>query len=68
MITYIRKYTAATTKTPILNEQLNIAGDTVALVSVNGPLDTKMGSQSIDKATLEVLFSTKSGKPSVAER
>ncbi|XP_047033756.1 exosome complex component RRP46 [Helicoverpa zea] len=43
-------------------------GPTVALVSVNGPLDIKMTSQSIEKATLEVLFSSKSGKPSVEDR
>ncbi|XP_011563389.3 exosome complex component RRP46 [Plutella xylostella] len=43
-------------------------GETVALVSVNGPLDIKMGSQSIEKSTLEVLFSSKSGKPSVQDR
>ncbi|XP_049878225.1 exosome complex component RRP46-like [Pectinophora gossypiella] len=43
-------------------------GNTVALVSVNGPLDIKMQSQSIEKTTLEVLFTSKSGKPSVADR
>ncbi|XP_035449243.2 exosome complex component RRP46 [Spodoptera frugiperda] len=43
-------------------------GQTVALVSVNGPLDIKMTSQSIEKATLEVLFTSKVGKPSVADR
>ncbi|XP_047536863.1 exosome complex component RRP46 isoform X2 [Vanessa atalanta] len=43
-------------------------GETVVLVSVNGPLDIKSTSQSIEKATLEVLFCTKGGKPSVADR
>ncbi|CAG5004308.1 unnamed protein product [Parnassius apollo] len=43
-------------------------GETVTLVSVNGPLDIKMQSQSIEKSTLEVLFCTKGGKPSVADR
>ncbi|XP_028037464.1 exosome complex component RRP46 [Bombyx mandarina] len=43
-------------------------GDTVSLVSVNGPLDIKMTSQRIDKSTLEVLFSNKNGKPSVENR
>ncbi|CAH2044778.1 unnamed protein product, partial [Iphiclides podalirius] len=43
-------------------------GDTVALVSVNGPLDIKMQSQSIEKSTIEVLFCTKGGKPSVPDR
>ncbi|KAM3959315.1 exosome complex component Rrp46 [Aphomia sociella] len=43
-------------------------GDTVALVSVNGPLDVKMQSQSIEKSTLEVLYCSKGGKPSVADR
>ncbi|KAL0868881.1 hypothetical protein ABMA27_007221 [Loxostege sticticalis] len=43
-------------------------GDTVALVSVNGPLDIKSTSQSIEKSTLEILFCSKGGKPSVADR
>ncbi|XP_059048365.1 exosome complex component RRP46 [Achroia grisella] len=43
-------------------------GETVALVSVNGPLDVKMQSQSIEKSTLEVLFISKGGKPSVGDR
>ncbi|CAH2094843.1 unnamed protein product [Euphydryas editha] len=43
-------------------------GETVVLVSVNGPLDIKSNSQSIEKATLEVLFCGKGGKPSVADR
>ncbi|XP_034833768.1 exosome complex component RRP46 [Maniola hyperantus] len=43
-------------------------GDTVVLASVNGPLDIKISSQSIEKATLEVLFCSKEGKPSVADR
>ncbi|CAB3248698.1 unnamed protein product [Arctia plantaginis] len=43
-------------------------GQTVAVVSVNGPLDIKMQSQSIGKATLEVLFSSKGGKPSIGDR
>ncbi|XP_045453121.1 exosome complex component RRP46 [Melitaea cinxia] len=43
-------------------------GETVVLVSVNGPLDIKSTSQSIEKATLEVLFCSKGGKPSVADR
>ncbi|XP_050354021.1 exosome complex component RRP46 [Nymphalis io] len=43
-------------------------GDTVVLVSANGPLDIKSSSQSIEKATLEVLFCSKGGKPSVADR
>ncbi|CAH0400642.1 unnamed protein product [Chilo suppressalis] len=43
-------------------------GDTVAVVSVNGPLDIKSTSQSIEKSTLEVLYCTKGGKPSVADR
>ncbi|XP_026743276.1 exosome complex component RRP46 [Trichoplusia ni] len=43
-------------------------GHTVSLVSVNGPLDVKMQSQSIEKATLEVLFSSKGGKPTVGDR
>ncbi|KAJ2944665.1 hypothetical protein O0L34_g4020 [Tuta absoluta] len=43
-------------------------GTTVALVSVNGPLDINMKSQSIEKSTLEVLFSSKGGKPSVGDR
>ncbi|XP_028160808.1 exosome complex component RRP46 [Ostrinia furnacalis] len=43
-------------------------GDTVALVSVNGPLDIKTTSQSIEKSTLEILYSSKGGKPSVADR
>lgn len=45
-----------------------ISGDTVTLVSVNGPLDIKMQSQSIEKSTIEVLFCTKGGKPSVSDR
>ncbi|XP_041969165.1 exosome complex component RRP46 [Aricia agestis] len=43
-------------------------GETVVVVSANGPLDIKTTSQSIEKATLEVLFSSKGGKPSVADR
>ncbi|KAI8424755.1 hypothetical protein MSG28_006703 [Choristoneura fumiferana] len=43
-------------------------GATVALASVNGPLDVKISSQSIEKTTLEVLFSSKGGKPSVKDR
>ncbi|XP_026330597.1 exosome complex component RRP46 [Hyposmocoma kahamanoa] len=43
-------------------------GTTVALACVNGPLDIKMQSQSIEKSTLEVLFSSKGGKPCVADR
>ncbi|GBP78962.1 Exosome complex component RRP46 [Eumeta japonica] len=43
-------------------------GDTVVVASVNGPLDVKSQNQSIEKATLEVLFSTKGGKPSVGDR
>ncbi|XP_032521440.1 exosome complex component RRP46 [Danaus plexippus] len=43
-------------------------GETVVTVSVNGPLDIKTTSQSIEKATLEILFSSKGGKPSVADR
>ncbi|CAH0728635.1 unnamed protein product, partial [Brenthis ino] len=43
-------------------------GETVVLASVNGPLDIKTTSQSIEKATLEVLFCSKGGKPSVADR
>ncbi|XP_053613466.1 exosome complex component RRP46 [Plodia interpunctella] len=43
-------------------------GETVALASVNGPIDVKMQSQSIEKSMLEVLFCTKSGKPSVGDR
>ncbi|KAG6441995.1 exosome complex component RRP46 [Manduca sexta] len=43
-------------------------GETVALVSVNGPQDIKMQSQSIEKSTLEVIFSPKGGKPSVGDR
>ncbi|XP_013194238.1 exosome complex component RRP46 [Amyelois transitella] len=43
-------------------------GETVVLASVNGPLDVKMQSQSIEKSTLEVLFCTKGGKPSVGDR
>ncbi|XP_052756407.1 exosome complex component RRP46 [Galleria mellonella] len=43
-------------------------GETVALASVNGPLDVKMQSQSIEKSTLEVLFCSKGGKPSVGDR
>ena len=43
-------------------------GETVVLASVNGPLDIKTTSQNIEKATLEVLFCTKGGKPSVADR
>ncbi|KAJ8723668.1 hypothetical protein PYW07_007648 [Mythimna separata] len=43
-------------------------GQTVALVSVNGPLDIKMTNQSIEKATLEVLFSSKGGKPAIGDR
>ncbi|CAH2244832.1 exosome complex component RRP46 [Pararge aegeria] len=43
-------------------------GDTVVLASVNGPLDIKTTSQNIEKATLEVLFCSKEGKPSVADR
>lgn len=31
-------------------------GETVVLVSVNGPLETKMQSQTIEKGLLEVLF------------
>lgn len=45
-----------------------VPGDTVALVSVNGPLDVKTSSQNVEKCTLEVLFSSKGGKPSVADR
>ncbi|XP_068619269.1 exosome complex component RRP46 [Battus philenor] len=43
-------------------------GETVTLVSVNGPLDIKMQNQSIEKSTLEVLFCPKGGKPSVPDR
>ncbi|KAJ0173459.1 hypothetical protein K1T71_010608 [Dendrolimus kikuchii] len=43
-------------------------GETVVIVSVNGPLDIKMQSQSIEKATLEVLCCSKGGKPCVADR
>lgn len=43
-------------------------GSTVALTSVNGPLEVKMSSQSIEKSALEVLFSPKGGKPSVKDR
>lgn len=43
-------------------------GPTVAIVGINGPLEIKMANQSIEKTTLEVLFSSKSGKPSVADR
>ncbi|XP_075982790.1 exosome complex component Rrp46 [Anticarsia gemmatalis] len=43
-------------------------GRTVALANVNGPLDIKMQSQSIEKATLEVYFSSKGGKPCVPDR
>ncbi|XP_023950251.2 exosome complex component RRP46 [Bicyclus anynana] len=43
-------------------------GDTVVLASVNGPMDIKTVNQSIEKATLEVLFCSKEGKPSVADR
>ncbi|VVD04380.1 exosome complex component RRP46 [Leptidea sinapis] len=43
-------------------------GNTVVLVSVNGPLEIKSAYQSMEKATLEVLFSNKGGKPSVADR
>lgn len=45
-----------------------ISGATVALASINGPLDVKISSQSIEKTTLEVLFSSKGGKPSVKDR
>ncbi|CAG4956997.1 unnamed protein product [Colias eurytheme] len=43
-------------------------GETVVLVSVNGPLDIKTTSQSVEKATLDVLFCCKGGKPSVGDR
>ncbi|XP_013135729.1 PREDICTED: exosome complex component RRP46 [Papilio polytes] len=43
-------------------------GETVALVSVNGPLDIKVQNQSIEKCYLEVLFCTKGGRPSVPDR
>ncbi|CAK1547485.1 unnamed protein product [Leptosia nina] len=43
-------------------------GETVVLVSVNGPLDIKSTSQNMEKATLEVIFSSKGGKPTVSDR
>ncbi|XP_047512358.1 exosome complex component RRP46 [Pieris napi] len=43
-------------------------GETFVLASVNGPLDIKITSQSMEKATLEVLFSAKGGKPNVSDR
>lgn len=45
-----------------------LPGETVALVSVNGPLDIKVQNQSIEKCYLEVLFCTKGGRPSVPDR
>lgn len=43
-------------------------GETVALVSVNGPLELKIPSQNIEKAILEVLYNRKSGKTSISDR
>lgn len=40
----------------------------MVLASVNGPLDIKMQNQNMDRATLEVLFLSKGGKPSVSDR
>lgn len=51
-----------------VNMFLFTTGETVALVSVNGPLDIKMQSQSIEKSTLEVIYSSKCGKTSVSHR
>ncbi|KAL4721151.1 hypothetical protein ACJJTC_018208 [Scirpophaga incertulas] len=43
-------------------------GQTVAVVSVNGPLDIKTQSQNPYNSTLEVLFCSKIGRTSVADR
>ncbi|XP_072929663.1 exosome complex component RRP46 [Epargyreus clarus] len=43
-------------------------GETVILASVNGPLDIKTQSQNVEKATVEVLFASKAGKPCIGDR
>lgn len=44
------------------------SGDTVVLVSVNGPLDIQMKSQNTSQATIEVIYNTKSGRQAVGDR
>lgn len=51
-----------------LHYSVYFSGDTVVLVSVNGPLDINMTKQSIERATLEVLYLSKGGKPSISDR